>query len=75
VEVSEIRNKIRETIEQLPADKLKMILEFLEDLQESDAEATQALRNEPGFLEDYRQAKEDIHTGQTVSWEAIKRDV
>lgn len=75
MEISEIKNRIRDTIEQLSADKLKMALDFLEDLQQSEGDATEALLNEPGFIEDYRQAKEDIRTGKTVSWEAIKRDV
>jgi len=75
MEMSEIKNRIRDTIEQLPADKLKIALDFLEDLQQSEEDATEALLNEPGFIEDYRQAKEDIRTGKMVSWNAIKRDV
>ena len=75
MEVSEIKNRIRDTIEQLPAEKLKMALDFLEDLQQSEQDATESLLNEPGFIEDYRQAKEDIRTGETVSWDAIKRNV
>ena len=75
MEVMEIKNKIRNTIEGLPYEKLKIALNFLEDLQRSDEDETQALLNEPGFMEDYRQAKEDIRSGQTISWEAIKRDV
>jgi len=75
METIEIKNKIRDTLEGLSPEKLKMALEFLEDLQRSEEEETQVLLNEPGFKEDYRQAKEDILTGKTVSWEDIKRDV
>jgi len=75
METIEIKAKIRDTLENLSPEKLKMALEFLEDLQRSEGEETQALLNEPGFIEDYRQAKEDIRTGKTVSWEDIKRDV
>jgi len=75
MESIEIKNKILNTIEELPPEKLKMALDLLEDLQRSDEEETQALLKEPGFIEDYRQAKEDIRTGKTVSWEDIKRDV
>jgi hypothetical protein len=75
MEVSEIRNKIRETIEQLPAEKLVVVLNLLEDLQQSEEDLTQALLNDPEFMEDYREAKEDIRTRQTVTWETIKRDV
>ncbi len=75
MKISEIKNRIRDTIEQLPAEKLRMALDFLEDLQQSEEDATEALLNEPGFIEDYRQAKKDIRTGKTVSWDAIKRNV
>jgi hypothetical protein len=75
MEPIEIKDKIHNTIEGLPAKKLRIALDFLEDLQRSDQAETQALLNEAGFIEDYRQAKKDIRTGQTISWEAIKRDV
>ena len=75
MEAIEIKNKIRNAIEGLPPKKLKMALDLLEDLQRSEAEETQALLNEPGFMEDYQQAKEDIRTGQTIPWEEIKRNV
>ncbi len=74
-EISEVRSKIRDKLDKLPLEKLIRALNFLEDLQRSEEEETQALLNEPGLLEDYRQAKEDIRTGKTISWESIKRDV
>jgi PHD/YefM family antitoxin component YafN of YafNO toxin-antitoxin module len=75
MELSEIRAKIENTIKTLPPQKLKIALDFLEDLQRTDEEETSLLLNNPGFMEDYRQAKEDIRTGKTISWEDIKRDV
>jgi len=75
IEISEVRNKIRDKLDKLPLEKLIRALDFLEDLQRSEEEETQALLNEPGLLEDYRQAKKDIRTGKTISWESIKRDV
>lgn len=75
MELMEIRSKIQDAIKGLPPQKLKVALDFLEDLKQSDEAETQALLNEPDFLEDYRQAKEDIRTGNTISWEDIKRDV
>lgn len=75
MEPMEIRGKIQDAIKGLPLQKLKVALNFLEDLKQSDEAETQALLNEPDFLEDYRQAKEDIQTGNTISWEDIKRDV
>jgi hypothetical protein len=74
MELSEIKNKIEGAINALPPQKLIIALDFLEDLQRTDEDETRMLLNDPGFMEDYREAKEDIRTGQTVSWEDIKRD-
>ena len=75
MDLSEIKNKIEGAIKALPPQKLKIALDFLEDLQRSDEEETRILLNDPGFMEDYRAAKEDIRTGQTIKWEDIRRDV
>ena len=75
MELSEIKNKIEGAIKALPPQKLKIALDFLEDLKVSDEDETLALLNDDSFMEDYREAKEDIGTGKTINWEDIKRDV
>ena len=75
MELSEIKNKIEGAIKALPPQKLKIALDFLEDLKVSDEDETLALLNDDSFMEDYREAKEDIRTGNTISWKDIKRDV
>lgn len=50
-------------------------LDFLEDLKRTDEEETYLLLNDAAFMDDYRAAKEDIRTRQTISREDIKRDV
>ncbi|MGB9498410.1 MAG: hypothetical protein ACKVE4_01385 [Dissulfuribacterales bacterium] len=75
MELVEIKNRIQDTIKRLPPQKLEIALDFLEDLKQSDEAETDVLLNEPGFLEEYRHAKEDIRTGDTISWENIKRNV
>ena len=75
MELSEIKNKIEGAIKALPPQKLKIALDFLEDLKVSDEDETLALLNDDSFMEDYREAKEDIRTGKTISWKDIKRDV
>ena len=75
MELTEIKNIIHNTVNELPPQKLKAALDFLQDLQRTDEEETQALLSEPGFIEDYRQAKEDIRSGNTISWKDIKRNV
>ena len=75
MELSEIKIKIEGAIKALPPQKLKIALDFLEDLKVSDEDETLALLNDDSFMEDYREAKEDIRTGNTISWKDIKRDV
>ena len=62
-------------VKMIPPNKLEIALDFFEDLKISDEEETEALLNEPGFLEEYRQAKDDIQSGNTVSWKDIRRNV
>ncbi|MFA6009978.1 MAG: hypothetical protein WC799_08335 [Desulfobacteraceae bacterium] len=71
----EIETKLHDVIKLLPPHKLKIALDFLEDLTINDEDETKLLLKEPGFLEDYKQAKKDIQTGNTVNWKDIKRNV
>ena len=75
MESTEIISRIQDTVKMLSLQKLEIALDFLEDLKISDEAETEALLNEPGFLEEYRQAKDDIQSGNTESWEDIRRDV
>ncbi len=75
MELVEIRNRIQDTIKRLPPQKLGIALDFLEDLKQSDEEETQILLNDARFMEEYRQARDDIKSGNTISWKNIRRDV
>lgn len=71
----EIETKLHNVIKLPPPHKLKIALDFLEDLTINDEDETKLLLKEPGFLEDYKQAKKDIQMGNTVNWKDIKRNV
>lgn len=71
----ETRNQIHNAINDIPPEKLDAVLYFLDDLQRSSEDETARLMSDPGFMEDYREAKEDIRTGKTVSFKAIRRNV
>ena len=75
MDISKIKTKIESTVKTLPPDKLKIALDILEDLKRTDEEETKILLDDIEFMEDYRQAKEDIKEGKTIKWEEIKRDV
>lgn len=71
----ETRNRIHSAINEISPEKLDAVLSFLEDLQRSSEEETAMLMGDSDFMEDYRQAKEDIRTGKTVGFKTIRRDV
>jgi PHD/YefM family antitoxin component YafN of YafNO toxin-antitoxin module len=71
----ETRNRIHSAVDNMPVEKLDAVLSFLEDLQRSSEDETAMLMSDPGFMEDYREAKQDIRTGKTVSFDTIRRDV
>ena len=72
---TETRSRIHSTVDNMPPEKLDAVLSFLEDLQRSCEDETTMLMSDPGFIKDYQDAKEDIRTGKTVSFKAIRRDV
>ncbi|MCI5210479.1 MAG: hypothetical protein D3910_17200 [Candidatus Electrothrix sp. ATG2] len=69
------KNRILDTINTMPLEKLDAVLAFLEDLQRSSEDETAMLLSDLGFVRDYREAKEDIRTGNTVSLKTIRRDL
>jgi PHD/YefM family antitoxin component YafN of YafNO toxin-antitoxin module len=71
----ETRKRIHSTIDEMPLEKLDAVLSFLEDLERSSEDETAMLMSDPGFMGDYKEAKEDIRTGKTVRLKAIRRDV
>jgi hypothetical protein len=71
----ETRNRIHSAINEISPEKLDAVLSFLEDLQRSSEDETAMLTDDSDFMEDYRQAKEDIRTGKTVDLKSIRRDV
>ncbi|WP_157861459.1 hypothetical protein [Desulfurivibrio alkaliphilus] len=71
----ETRNKIHNAINGMPPEKLSAVLSFLEDLEWSSEDETAMLMSDPGFMKDYKKAKEDIRTGKTAKLKAIRRDV
>jgi hypothetical protein len=75
MEIYVMKRKINTAIEGLSPRKLKIVFDFITDLQWNDKDETQTLLKEPGFIEAYRQAKNDQHSGNIIKWEDIKRDV
>lgn len=63
-------------IEQLPTEKLKAAIDYLNYLYDKEAwEATYELISDPEIAKDIEQAEDDIKSGRLKSWIDVKRDV
>ncbi len=63
-------------IEQLPTEKLKAVIDYLNYLYDKEAwEATYELISDPEIAKDIEQAEDDIKSGRLKSWIDVKRDV
>ena len=71
-----IRKKVKEAIKTLSEERSRVVLDFINYLGEREEwEATGELLSDKKLLTDYKAAKEEIKKGNTVKWNAIKRNV
>lgn len=72
----ELRQQVKEYIEQLSPERLRVAADFLAYLADKESEeATQELLNIPGFLEAFERGKKDIAVGNVVNWREVIKDV
>jgi hypothetical protein len=70
----ELRDQVKEYIDQLSPERLRVAADFLAYLAERESnEATQELLNIPGFLEAFEKAKKNIAVGNMTSVENLRR--
>lgn len=63
-------------IEQLPTQKLKIIVDYLTYLQDKEAwEATHELTSSPEIVESLKKVEADIKADRLKSWNDVRRDV
>ena len=63
-------------IEQLPTEKLRAAIDYLNYLYDKEAwEATHELASDPEIAKDLEHAKDDVKAGRLKSWADVKRDV
>lgn len=71
-----IRKKVKEAIKTLSEERARVALDFINYLGEREEwEATRELLSDKKLLMDYKAAKEEIKKGNTVKWNAIKKNV
>ena len=72
----ELRRIARETLDALPAGKVKVAAEFLADLgNHASEEATAELLRIPGILDDLKEARKEYAAGKGVNWRTVRKDV
>ena len=71
-----IRKKVKEAIKTLSEERARVALDFINYLGEREEwEATGELLSDKKLLMDYKAAKEQIKKGNTVKWNAIKKNI
>ena len=69
----QIRNQLKQYIDQLSAQDLKIVAEVITDLINSDeVEPTNELENIAGFQEAFARGKADIEAGRVTNWRTIR---
>lgn len=70
----ELRQQVKEYIEQLSPERLRVAADFLAYLADKESEeATQELLNIPGFLEAFEKAKKNVAAGNVIPVEKLRR--
>jgi hypothetical protein len=73
VNTIQIRNQLKQYIDQLSAQDLKIVAEVITDLINSDeVEPTNELENIAGFQEAFARGKADIEAGRVTNWRTIR---
>jgi len=70
----ELRQQVKEYIDELSPERLLVAADFLAYLAERESnQATVELLQIPGFIEAFNQAKKDVAAGKVTSVEQLKR--
>ena len=72
--MTKIRSQAKRIIDDLPEERLKTALTFLEFIEEKERwEATKELLEIPGMAESFRRGKRDILADRTIPWKKSAR--
>ncbi len=72
--VTDIRNQVKQYVDQLSPEKLVVAADFLSYLAERESqEATEELLKIPGFKESFEKGKEDVLEDRLISVDKLKR--
>lgn len=73
---AELRDRVKEYIDQLSPERLLVAADFLAYLTERESEeATQELLDIPGFLAAFERGKKEAAAGKVINWREVRSDV
>ena len=71
-----LQQRAVELIEQLSAEKLKTVIDYLSYLQDKEAwEATHELASNPEIVKSLERSETDVQAGKLKRWSDVRRDV
>ena len=73
---TELQQQAATLIEQLSAEKLKSVIDYLTYLQDKEAwEATYELASDPEIAKSLERAEADMKAGRLKRWDDVRQDV
>ena len=71
-----LQHQAVELIEQLSTEKLRVVVDYLNYLQDKEAwEATRELASDPEIAKSLERAEADVRAGRLKRWSDVRRDV
>jgi hypothetical protein len=75
VNTIQIRNQLKQSIDQFSVEDLKIVAEVITDLIHPDeADPTDELQHIAGFQEAFARGKADIEAGRVTNWRTIRNE-
>ena len=72
----EIRRQVKQYVDQLSPERLRVAADFLAYLAERESdEATKELLEIPGFVGAFEKAKQSVTDGKLTDWRKVRDDV
>ncbi len=73
---AELRDRVKEYVDQLSPERLLVAADFLAYLTDRESEeATQELLDIPGFVEAFERGKKEAAAGKVINWREVRNDV
>lgn len=71
---TQIRNQVKQSIDQLSPEKLVIVAEFLDNLIHEEEDATEELLNIADFETAFARGKQQIQEGKVKDWRLIRAE-